>query len=54
MKSFRALHPGNDNYLVAPDVIETHSRTHGDLVVRYVALPGLMEELLGPSNGSVA
>jgi len=43
--SFRQLHPGGPNYVVAPDVSEPYLRTHGDLDVEYVPLTVLVERL---------
>jgi predicted AAA+ superfamily ATPase len=45
MQSFRRQHVQGRNFVVAQDVDRPHSRTYGDLAVRYVGLPDLIEQL---------
>ena len=46
---FRQLHPGGRNYVVATDVPRPYDHRYGDVPVRFVGLPTLIEEILPAS-----
>lgn len=46
---FRQLHPGGRNYVVATDVPRPYDHCFGDVPVRFVGLPTLIEEILPAS-----
>jgi uncharacterized protein len=50
LRVFRELHPGGRNYVVAMDVTRTYERRYGELTVRFVDLPTLVEEVVARSG----
>jgi predicted AAA+ superfamily ATPase len=51
IEAFRRLHPGGPNYVVAPDVDVSYTRSWDGLDVKYVSLEQLIARLAGESLG---
>ena len=48
LRAFRGRYPRGANFVVASDVKESFSKRYGELSVRFVSLPGLIEALTRP------
>ncbi|MEW5707101.1 MAG: ATP-binding protein [Actinomycetota bacterium] len=46
LRSFRKQYPEGDNFVVASDVKQSFNRKHGDLPIKFVNLPSLIEAVL--------
>jgi predicted AAA+ superfamily ATPase len=46
LRAFRELHPGGRNFVVATDVPRSYERRYGEITVRFVDLPTLIDSVV--------